>query len=117
MGCKVIQIKDMGVHQLIVVSTLLWLLTGCAIVPMAIEYPATVASLGITAVTNKGPADHAISYVINEDCNVINLVKQDKPYCQDNKIPVAIAKPNKTYSDDAIITANNIFSQRRSSTK
>ncbi len=53
-------------------------LSGCVAVA---DYPLTAISLGVWGVTGKSPADHALSYVTDEDCNTLNIIK-NKGVCQ-----------------------------------
>ncbi len=62
-------------------------LTGCA---LALEYPLTSASLGVWGATGKSPSDHAISYVTDEDCETMRLIKSD-PMCKKlNQGPIEV---------------------------
>lgn len=54
------------------------LLNGCALV---LEYPITSASLGVWGTTGKGPTDHAVSYALNEDCEILRAINS-KPICK-----------------------------------
>jgi len=57
---------------------LLWV-GGCALI---LEYPVTSASVGVWGATGKGPADHAISNVAGQDCEVIRVVNTE-PVCRE----------------------------------
>jgi hypothetical protein len=62
-------------------------LSGCA---LALEYPLTSASLGVWGATGKSPSDHAISYVTDEDCEAMRLMKSD-PMCKKlNQGPIEV---------------------------
>ena len=54
------------------------LLHGCALV---LEYPITSASVGVWGTTGKGPADHAVSYALNEDCETLRAINSE-PICK-----------------------------------
>ncbi len=81
-------------------------LSGCSVVA---SYPFTVTSLGIWGVTGKSPADHALSYATNEDCNTLNILK-NKGVCQQDKRTKTdkttvkttenLKKPNKKHAVD-----------------
>ena len=64
-----------------------WLLLvgGCAFIW---EYPITSASAGVWGATGKGPADHALSNVAGQDCEMVRAVDL-QPVCQ-NKVPTAV---------------------------
>ena len=66
----------------------LWLLSltgGCALI---LEYPITSASAGVWGATGKGPADHALSNVAGQDCEVVRVIDL-QPVCQD-KVPTRV---------------------------
>lgn len=54
-------------------------LSGCAIVA---EYPITAASVAIWGATGKGPVDHAMSNMVQSDCNSARLLDLQVP-CKD----------------------------------
>ncbi len=56
------------------------LLHGCALV---LEYPITSASVGVWGTTGKGPADHAVSYALKEDCETLRAINSE-PICKKN---------------------------------
>ena len=63
----------------------LLLSSGCALI---LEYPITSASVGVLGATGKGPADHALSNVAGQDCEVVRVVDL-QPVCQD-KVPTRV---------------------------
>lgn len=82
---------------------------GCAIVA---EYPVTTASLAVMGATGKGPADHALSYVAERDCNTLNLI-DGKKICQDvGREPVLALIKQSDQSAVTIAMANDVFAQR-----
>jgi hypothetical protein len=84
-------------------------LQGCAVVA---EYPLATASLAVMGATGKGPADHALSYVAERDCNTLNLIDGRK-ICQDvNKETVLAIVDRLDYSATTVAIANDVFAQR-----
>jgi hypothetical protein len=74
-------------------------ISGCMVVPIAMEYPVTTASAGVFVATGKGPTDHALSYVTSEDCNTIHLViNTDKPVCEKLRGPAPVIDHSRLYS-------------------
>lgn len=61
------------------------ILVGCVLAPVVAQYPVTSASVGVLATTGKGPADHAVSYAKEEDCNTLRVFGDD-PICQPYKV-------------------------------
>ena len=56
----------------VVLSSVLIANSGCALVA---EYPVTAASVGVWGTTGKGPTDHALSYVTDQDCETLRWTK------------------------------------------
>jgi len=84
-------------------------LQGCAVVA---EYPLATASLAVMGATGKGPADHALSYVAERDCNTLNLIDGRK-ICQDVNKETVLAIVNRLdYSATTVAIANDVFAQR-----
>jgi hypothetical protein len=69
-------------------------LSGCMLVPIAAQYPVTSASVGVLATTGKGPADHAVSYAQDEDCNTLRLLSGE-PICQPYTVAPVVEKSQK----------------------
>lgn len=88
--------------QLIRKSSILLLaieLSGCMLAPVAMQYPVTTASVGVFVATGKGPTDHALSYVTDEDCHTMNLViDRDQPVCEKLHGPAPVFERGVTYS-------------------
>lgn len=87
------------------------LLHGCALV---LEYPITSASVGVWGTTGKGPADHAVSYALKEDCETLRAINSE-PICKKTSdvVPDVVDKsfnletPNKvtvTHSERPLVT-------------
>jgi hypothetical protein len=94
-------------HKLLLLSIVV--LQGCAVVA---EYPLATASLAVMGATGKGPADHALSYVAERDCNTLNLMEGRK-ICQDvNKQTVLAIVDGLDYSATTVAIANDVFAQR-----
>jgi hypothetical protein len=94
-------------HKLLLLSIVV--LQGCAVVA---EYPMATASLAVMGATGKGPADHALSYVAERDCNTLNLIEGRK-ICQDvNKQTVLAIVDGLDYSATTVAIANDVFAQR-----
>lgn len=60
--------------QLAFFAVILSLIGGCGLI---LEYPITSASVGVWGTTGKGPADHAVSYALNEDCETLRAVNSE----------------------------------------
>jgi hypothetical protein len=94
-------------HKLLLLSVVV--LQGCAVVA---EYPIATASLAVMGATGKGPADHALSYAAERDCNTLRLVEGRK-ICQDIEKETVLAVAIKPDHSAVIIAqANDVFAQR-----
>jgi len=94
-------------HKLLFVS--ITVLQGCAVVA---EYPMATASLAVMGATGKGPADHALSYVAERDCNTLNLIEGRKICHDTDKQPVLAVVKQADHSATTIAMANDVFAQR-----
>ena len=60
------------------------MLSGCAWV---LEYPVTSASAGVWGATGKGPADHALSNVAGQDCELLRVADLEPVCLRDKALP------------------------------
>lgn len=94
-----------------------FLLSSCALLA---EYPITSASVGIWGATGKGPADHAVSYAMSEDCVTLRAINSE-PICQsgprvapeviDKSLSIA-TNPNHT-APQSHLKLNDVRSRKR----
>ena len=61
----------------------LWMVcgAGCSLV---MQYPVTSASAGVWGATGKGPTDHAVSNVTQQDCDLTRVIDL-QPVCQERQ--------------------------------
>jgi hypothetical protein len=87
------------------------LLTGCALAPVAAQYPVTTASVGVFAATGKGPTDHAISYAAKQDCSTLRILDNEPTCHQYTVAPVvdAFQQPTRMVAAN---DANSVFAYR-----
>ena len=52
-------------------------LCGCTAIPPAVQYATTATSIGIWAITGKTTTDHVLSYVNDQDCELVRVLDED----------------------------------------
>ena len=84
------------------------LCTGCAAAPPAVKIISWMKT-GVDVVsyveTDKMATDHAISYVMDQDCNTFNVLDDD-PICQSHNIVLALIDMITMKCDANMITDN-----------